>query len=128
MTHVTDLQRLIEATRSERGFTTDPVRLVCLLAEEVGEVAAEVKKTWSPNYPELVAEDLGNELADAFVLISALASSFQLDLEQAVRSKFLQADGVRPWATGVNHDRPTPDRQRHDQRGREHPRSDPERT
>ncbi len=36
----------------------DPVRLLCLLTEELGEVAAEIKKTWSDNYPDLVIDDL----------------------------------------------------------------------
>ncbi len=101
MTHVAELQALIEATRRERGFTTDPVRLVCLLAEEVGEVAAEIKKTWSPNYSDLVVEKLGDELADAFVVLSALASSYGIDLDQAVRAKFLGADGARTWASAM---------------------------
>lgn len=70
-----------------------------LLVEEVGEVAAEIKKTWSPNYPDLTVDKLSEELADAFVLLSALASQFDIDLEQAMRSKFIGADGGRTWAS-----------------------------
>ena len=99
VTTLPELQQLIEATRAERGFTTDPVRLLCLLVEEVGEVAAEVKKTWSDNYPDIQLEELGDELADVFVLLSALASSFGLDLDASVRSKFFGADSERDWAT-----------------------------
>lgn len=99
VTHLAELQRVIEATREERGFTNDPARLVCLLTEEVGEVAAEIKKTWSANYPDLVVSELGDELADALVILSAIASAFDIDLEDAVRSKFLTADGERTWAT-----------------------------
>ncbi len=90
---------MIETVRSERGFTTDPVRVLCLLIEEVGEVAAEIKKTWSDNYPPLVVDDLRDELADVFVLVSALASSFDVDLHEAVRAKFLGSDAARDWAT-----------------------------
>lgn len=99
MTKLSELQDLIVATRAERGFTTDPARLVCLLVEEVGEVAAEIKKTWSVNYPDLVVSDLADEVADAFVLLSALASSFDIDIEEAIRSKFVEADGQRRWPT-----------------------------
>jgi diadenosine tetraphosphate (Ap4A) HIT family hydrolase/NTP pyrophosphatase (non-canonical NTP hydrolase) len=101
MSSLHDLQQRIAATRSERGFTADPVRLLGLLIEEVGEVATEIKKTWSDNYPDLVADDLANELADVLVLVSALASSFDLDLHQAVETKFFGADSERHWATAA---------------------------
>ncbi len=102
MTDLVDLQRLIEQTRASRGFTTDPVRILTLLVEEVGEIASELKKTWSPNYSELVVSELGDEIADAFVLLSALASNFDIDLEQAVTRKFLEADSQRHWETESN--------------------------
>ena len=101
MSSLADVQKQIASVRSERGFTTDPVRILALLTEELGEVAAEVKKTWSDNYPDLVPEDLGNELADVLVLVSALASSFDLDLEQAVDAKFFGTDAARTWATAA---------------------------
>ncbi len=99
MTDLADLQHLIVETRAGRGFTTDPVRLLCLLTEEVGEVAAEIKRTWSPNYPAPDVEALAAELADSFVVLSALASAFDVDLETAVRSKFFGSDADRPWAS-----------------------------
>ncbi len=95
------MQALIERTRTARGFTTEPLRIFTLLNEEVGEVAAELKKTWSPNYDDLVLDDLADELADVFVLVSALASNFDIDLETAVRRKFIEADSRRRWATAV---------------------------
>ncbi len=99
MTELAELQALIETTRAERGFTTDPVRMLTLLVEEVGEVAAELKKTWSVNYPDLVVDDLANELADVFTLVSALASAFDIDLERAVTAKFVERDADRTWNT-----------------------------
>lgn len=97
MTELAELQATIKQVRAERGFTVDPVQVLCLLVEEVGEVASEVKKTWSKNYSGLVVEDVANELADVFVLLSALASSFDIDLDDAVRAKFLEADAARDW-------------------------------
>ncbi len=99
MAELRELQTLIERTRAERGFTTDPVRVLTLLVEEVGEVAAELKKTWSSNYADMVVEDLADELADVVVLASALASAYDIDIEQAIRRKFIEADGERPWAS-----------------------------
>ncbi len=106
MTELSELQAAIEATRRNRGFTTDPIRVLTLLVEEVGEVAAELKKTWSANYDDMVVEELADELADVFVLLSALASRHDIDLEQAVTSKFFQADATRSWATADNPDGP----------------------
>lgn len=99
MTQLSELQSTIESIRAERGFTTDPVQMLTLLVEEVGEVASELKKTWSPNYPDLVVADLADELADVFTLVSALASRFEIDLEAAVARKFVEADGARAWQT-----------------------------
>lgn len=99
MTEVRELQDRIAAKRDARGFTTDPRELLCLLMEEVGEVASEVKKTWSPNYEDLDVEDLRDELADVYTVLSALATRFQVDLEQAVEQKFFGADDAREWAT-----------------------------
>ncbi len=99
MTDVRELQAEIERVRAERGYMNDPVRLLCLLTEELGEIAAEIKKTWSDNYPDLVIDDLASEISDVYVGLSALASAFDIDLEDAVRSKFLGSDASRRWNT-----------------------------
>jgi len=97
VTDVRDLQAEIKRVRAERGFMNDPVRLLCLLTEELGEVAAEIKKTWSDNYPDLAIDDLASEISDVYVGLSALASAFDIDLEDAVRSKFFGSDASRQW-------------------------------
>lgn len=94
---MSDLQARIADTRASRGFTDDPVRLVVLRSEEVGEIAREVKKVWSANYDGFDAERLAPELADAFVLITALASSAGIDLQGADEQKFFSADADRVW-------------------------------
>ena len=43
MSSVADLQASIVETRARRGFVTDPLKLLALLTEEVGEVASEIK-------------------------------------------------------------------------------------
>lgn len=97
MADLAELQAEIVAERAARGFTTDPVRVLALLVEEIGEVARELKKTWSPNYDAFSADRLAPELADVFVLVCALASEHDIDLESAVRRKFFDHDSARPW-------------------------------
>lgn len=97
VTSLSELQAKIGATRDARGFTTDPVHLVVLLAEEVGEIAREVKGLWSPNYDGFDAQRLAPELADALVLLSALASAAEVDLEAAIDQKFFSDDAKREW-------------------------------
>jgi NTP pyrophosphatase (non-canonical NTP hydrolase) len=99
MGELIDIQRAIAETRSQRGFTNDPVRLLVLLTEEVGEVAREVKKTWSPNYGPPNSQKLTEELADCLVVLCALASAHQIDLQAAVEEKFFGKDEDRTWAS-----------------------------
>jgi NTP pyrophosphatase (non-canonical NTP hydrolase) len=94
---LTELQRAIVAERRSRGFTTDPLQVFTLLVEEVGEVARELKRTWSPNYDDLSVERLAPELADILTLLAALADGYGIDLATAVDHKFFQADAARSW-------------------------------
>lgn len=99
MRSLADLQREIDAIRSERGFTKDPLRVYALLNEEIGEVAHELKKAWSPNYGAQRHEQLADELADCFVALCALASAHSIDLSAAVERKFFAKDGQRVWTS-----------------------------
>lgn len=99
MSELKTLQESIVNTRKERGFVTDPLKLQILLTEEVGEISAELKRLWSNNYDDFSKERVANEIADTFVLLSALASEFDIDLETAVEQKFFKADSNRKWAT-----------------------------
>lgn len=94
-----DLQDAIAETRAARGFTRDPLRVYALLNEEVGEVARELKKAWSPNYGAQDRQTLAEELADCFVALCALASAHDIDLSEAVETKFFDKDGGREWAS-----------------------------
>ena len=99
MSSLAELQAQIVETRASRGFTTEPLKLLVLLTEEVGEVAAEMKRSWSPNYRDFNRDQFKEEIADVFVVLTALASSFDVDLEQAVTEKFLEKDASRHWRT-----------------------------
>ncbi len=97
MSGLSELQRRIATTRAERGFVSDPLKIHILLSEEIGEVAAELKRTWSKNYDTFSRERLADELADSFVLIAALATAFDIDLNDALEKKFFEKDAQRAW-------------------------------
>jgi len=109
---IAELVAKIVAKRTERGFVTDPLKIHVLLTEEIGEVAAELKRTWSKNYSEFSRDKLGEEIADVFCLLAALANEFDIDIERSVKEKFFEADESRTWRSAAQpvhaRDRATP--------------------
>ena len=101
MSELADLQKTISKTRAERGFVTDPVKLHLLLSEEIGEIASELKRLWSKNYGDFNRDRLKEEIADAFVLLAALATQFDIDIEESVVEKFFQKDSTRKWKSAL---------------------------
>ena len=99
MSDLQDLQRRVVQLRDARGFTTDPLQIYTLLNEEIGEIAGQLKRTWSPNYAEFEKNDLAEEIADCMVLLLALAARFDIDVAEAVEDKFFQKDSRRTWET-----------------------------
>lgn len=73
MSQLAQPQKAIAETGAKRGFVTDPHKIHLTLTEEIGENA------------------------DAFALLSALATRFNIDLETAVTKKFFQKDSLRSW-------------------------------
>lgn len=102
MAELQEIQNLIKEVRKKRGFVTDPLKIQLLLTEEVGEISSELKRLWSKNYDEFSKERLSDEISDVFVLLNALASEFDIDLEEAVRKKFLTKDALRNWVSANN--------------------------
>ena len=95
---MSDMQTLVNRIcqeRQKRGFVTDPVKIMVLLTEEVGEIAQLIKRTWSTNYETPDKEHIAEELADAFVILASLADQFDIDLETAVEKKFFKQDASR---------------------------------
>ncbi len=97
MTELRDLQQMVQDIRKQRGFTMEPLQIYTLLNEEVGEVAGELKKTWSKNYPAFDKQKLSEEVADVLVCLIALANRFEIDLEKALVDKLVKKDGKRYW-------------------------------
>ena len=101
MADLQELQNLVGRVRRERGFTMDPLRIYALLNEEMGEIARELKRTWSPNYEPFSKQDLADEIADVLVCLLALANQFEIDVEKALTEKLLHKDSQRHWKSAV---------------------------
>ena len=99
MTEIKSLQKRIVERREQRGFVKDPLKIHLMLTEEVGEVARELKRTWSPNYEAFDKTKLADEISDVFVFLSALANEFDIDIAEAVEAKFFDKDSKRQWKT-----------------------------
>lgn len=56
---------------------------------------------WSVNYGDFSRDRLQEEIADAFVLLAALATQFDIDIEEAVADKFIRKDGVQEWQSAM---------------------------
>jgi NTP pyrophosphatase (non-canonical NTP hydrolase) len=85
-----DFQKYVRELEKERGFEKEDVAQKCLLlGEEIGELFKAVRKK---NKVTKVDHDskfgsIDEELADAIILICAIANRFNIDLEQAFRIK-----------------------------------------
>jgi NTP pyrophosphatase (non-canonical NTP hydrolase) len=80
----------------------DPLKVFILLTEEIGEIACELKRTWSPNYAAFSKADLADELADVMVCVLALANRFEIDIGRALEEKLLHKDARRTWKSAGN--------------------------
>jgi uncharacterized protein len=96
-----DLQKTIGEIRNERGFTTDPIKIFALLAEEIGEVAKELKKTWSKNYAAFDRDMLAEEIVDVQICLIALANCYDIDISKETTTKFIEKDKHRNWKTSA---------------------------
>jgi len=99
MSDINQLSQRIVAKRAERGFVTDPLKIHLLLTEEVGEIAGELKRTWSKNYEAFDRDKLAEEISDVFCLLVALANEYDILIEEAVEKKFFGKDAAREWKT-----------------------------
>ena len=95
------LQKKVAELRIARGFTQDPERVLLLLVEEVGEVAQQLKRTWSPNYDSYTNEAIAEELADVQFVLLGLAELLGVDLGTSMKNKTAK-DAERKWKSRQN--------------------------
>ena len=96
---LSDYQTYVKAQCEARGWTdrTDTER-VMMLAEEVGELAKEVRKhSGKFGYKKpATADELGAELVDVLNWLIDIANNNDIDLEKAFRAKWDKTQ-TRSW-------------------------------
>ena len=90
------LQNKVAELRKKRGFTQDPERALILLVEEVGEIAQQLKRSWSPNYDSFSNSAIAEELADVLFVLLGLSDLLKVDIANALKKK-TAADATRTW-------------------------------
>ncbi len=89
-----ELQAFIRGLVEEKHWTKDPNEVFVRFAEEVGELAKELRKRWKIGPAASVSA--AGELADVLMYLCDLANHFDVDLEKAVRDKLKENEG-RTW-------------------------------
>ncbi|CAM3482637.1 MazG nucleotide pyrophosphohydrolase domain-containing protein [Parendozoicomonas haliclonae] len=84
-----DFQSYVSEMERERGFASQTVKDKCLLlGEEIGELFKAIRKAEGLAMdPQSQVGEIGDELADVFIYLCALANRFDLNLEQAFLDK-----------------------------------------
>lgn len=87
---VEDLQKYIKDMIQVRGFKTTLLERMCLLTEEIGELAKEVRKTddnllldVDKNYNS----SLENEITDVFICLMGMCELLDMDIVQGLKNK-----------------------------------------
>ena len=87
---VEDLQKYIKDMIEVRNFRTSLMERMCLLTEELGELAKEVRKTdnnllvdVNKNY----SSNLENEITDVFICLMGMCEMIDMDIVQGLKNK-----------------------------------------
>ena len=98
-------QRYVAQLEVERGFEHESIVDKCLLmGEEVGELFKAVRKAQGIAIgPNSAVAPIGDELADVFIYLCAIANRAGVDLEAAFRDKERRNHG-RVWTPAADVD------------------------
>lgn len=96
-----DLQDYVDEMEHERGFIDQSsLQTFLLLAEEVGELAKVVRKSHAGMRTDSSRDyndDAASEIADIFLVATAVANRLGVDIEEAIRAKE-EKNKLREWA------------------------------
>lgn len=92
---IQDFQAYIKEMKAERGFNqTDTIFECVCLTEELGELAAAVKRTSKETKSKLdiskpipTIDDVKEEIADVLIYLLSIANIYNIDVEEAFRQK-----------------------------------------
>ena len=97
---LSNFQDYVAQLEIERGFINQSARDKCLLlGEEMGELFKAVRKAEGMNMDmNSKIADIGDELADILIYICSIANRFDIDLENAFRTKE-EVNKKREWTS-----------------------------
>ncbi len=88
--NLNEIQKYITKMMEANGFNNTPLELFCYLAEEVGELAKEIRKTEKNMDMDIKKEYescLKDEIADVFIYLLAICNSYNINLLEAFKGK-----------------------------------------
>lgn len=87
---VEELQKYIRDMIEVRGFRTSLLERMCLLTEEIGELAKEVRKTDNNMLMDVNKEynsNLENEITDVFICLMGMCDLIDMDIVKGLKDK-----------------------------------------
>ncbi len=87
---IEELQKYIKDMFEVRGFRTSLLERMCLLTEEMGELAKEVRKTDNNlliDVNKKYNSNLENEIADVFICLMGMCELLDMDIAQCLKNK-----------------------------------------
>ena len=87
---VEDVQKYIRNMIEVRNFRTSMINRMCLLTEEVGELAKEVRKNEKNMKIDNEKEynsNLENEITDVFICLMGMCELIDMDIVQGLKNK-----------------------------------------
>lgn len=87
---VEDLQKYIKDMIEVKGFKTSLLERMCLLTEEIGELAKEVRKTDNNLTIDInkdYSSSLENEITDVFICLMGMCELLDMDIVQGLKNK-----------------------------------------
>lgn len=87
---VEEIQRYIKDMIKTRGFRTGLLERMCLLTEEMGELAKEVRKTSKNLMTDSEKEynsNLENEITDVFICLMGMCELLDMDIVEGLKNK-----------------------------------------
>lgn len=87
---VEDIQKYIKDMINVRGFRNSLLERMCLLTEEMGELAKEVRKTSSDikiDTNKIYNSNLEHEITDVFICLMGMCEYLDMDIVQGLKNK-----------------------------------------
>ena len=87
---VEDVQKYIKHMIDVRGFKNNLLERMCLLTEEIGELAKEVRKADKNlriDTNKIYNSNLENEITDVFICLMGMCELIDMDLVKGLKNK-----------------------------------------